>query len=262
MISIYDKDGIEIDLSDYGLSCYSFTPESLTGQFDSDSIGNWDGDIILGTSINTRKLFAKFYFEANEYYDYLQTRDKVYSLLNPNDGLYVIDNRQPYKRWPVRNSTVFKPERINSNVGMFDVEFIVFGTYAESAESTLNIEVVNLSGNKVQEYIHTTDTFEILNDGYKTIDPRRYPLLIKFTGESTNLQIKNLTTGDVWTYTGTTTLSDTIRLDGIRATKNSLSIFRETNRKLISLAPGWNEFEVTGAVDPFEISFDFRFYMI
>jgi hypothetical protein len=262
VISIYDKDGIEIDLSDYGLTCYSFTPESLTGQFDSESIGDWDGEILLGTTIKTRKLFAEFHFEADVNFNYQASRDKIYELFNPKNGLYIIDNRLPNKRWSVRNATVFKPERINATVGRFNVDFLVFGVYAESAETTLNQEIVNLSGNKVQKYTHTTAIFEILNDGYKTIDPRRYPLLIKFIGESTNLQIKNLTTGDVWAYTGTTTPSDTIRLDGIRSTKNSLSIFRDTNRKLITLSPGWNEFELTGAVDPFEISFDFRFYTI
>jgi hypothetical protein len=112
-------------------------------------------------------------------------------------------------------------------------------------------------------YTHSTTSFKIYNaaDGV-TIDPRVVPLLITFTGASTNLQIKNLTTGDVWAYTGTTTASNTIKLDGIRSLKNNTSIFANTNHQVITLAPGYNDFQIVGATGSFTISFSFRFYNI
>ena len=60
---------------------------------------------------------------------------------------------------------------------------------------------------------------------------------------------ENKTTGDVWQYMGTSNLNDEIVLEGIRSTKNGLSIFRDTNKRLITIAPGWNEFEIKGAPD-------------
>ncbi|PFY57870.1 phage tail protein, partial [Bacillus toyonensis] len=45
----------------------------------------------------------------------------------------------------------------------------------------------------------------------------------------------------------------------VRSTKNSLSIVRDTNKKVISLQTGINEFEIIGATGAFSISFDFRF---
>jgi hypothetical protein len=73
-------------------------------------------------------------------------------------------------------------------------------------------------------------------------------LVITFAGASTNLAIANTTTGDTWSYTGTTAAGDTLKLDGVRMLKNGVvSVFGATNRKLITLAPGWNNFTVTGA---------------
>jgi hypothetical protein len=60
-------------------------------------------------------------------------------------------------------------------------------------------------------------------------------------------------------YTGITGVNDTITLDGIRSLINGVSVFRQTNKKVLSIAPGWNDFEITGASE-FLISFDFRFY--
>jgi len=88
------------------------------------------------------------------------------------------------------------------------------------------------------------------------------PLKITFTGASSNLTITNQTTGDMWQYTGTTQAGDTITLDGVRSLKNGASIFGQTNRKLITLKSGWNDFAITGATGAFEISFDFRFYYL
>jgi len=110
--------------------------------------------------------------------------------------------------------------------------------------------------------IENQTSFRIYNAGDKTIDPRELPLKITFRGASTNLTITNQTTGDCWQYTGTTVKSDFLVLDGIRSLKNGVSIFSDTNRKLITLVPGWNDFTITGASGYFEITFNFRFYYL
>jgi hypothetical protein len=101
--------------------------------------------------------------------------------------------------------------------------------------------------------------FTLYNAGDVKVDPRQHELVIAYTGASTDLAIKNETTEEEWKYTGTSASGDTIRLDGVRSTKNNLSIFRDTNHKLISLAPGKNEFSLSGTSGNFEITFDFRF---
>ncbi|MCG6184237.1 phage tail family protein [Anoxybacillus sp. LAT_38] len=115
---------------------------------------------------------------------------------------------------------------------------------------------------KTTYWIDNQTSFSIYNAGDKTIDPRELPLTITFRGESANLTIINKTTGDTWQYTGTTVKSDFLVLDGIRSLKNGVSIFSDTNRKLITLVPGWNDFTITGASGYFEITFNFRFYYL
>ncbi|MFP7447167.1 phage tail family protein, partial [Bacillus infantis] len=114
------------------------------------------------------------------------------------------------------------------------------------------------------QYLFQQSAFSIWNDGDEPVDPReRWAYLqVLFQGASENLTIKNLTTGDEWSYTGTTAAGDIIELNGIRSLKNGSSIFGQTNRKLLTLAPGMNQFEVSGTTGPFQISFDFRFYYI
>jgi hypothetical protein len=101
--------------------------------------------------------------------------------------------------------------------------------------------------------------FTLYNAGDVTIDPRNSPLVITYLGASDGLTIRNVTTGDEWTYEGATVAGDVIQLDGVRSTKNSVSIFRDTNHRLITLEPGANDFELAGTDGSFEITFDFRF---
>jgi hypothetical protein len=107
--------------------------------------------------------------------------------------------------------------------------------------------------------INNETEFTIYNVGDETINPRQHALVVTFIGASTNLTITNSTTGEEWSYTGATTSTDVIRLDGVRSTKNSLTILRDTNRKLITLAEGANAFVIAGASGSFVLTFEFRF---
>ncbi|CRK80301.1 phage tail family protein [Neobacillus massiliamazoniensis] len=270
MIFVYDDSGNKIDYGQYGLTCYSFIPESLSPRFSSEEIENVDGSILLGTTINARKLYVEFLFNAKDHIDYQLLRDEIFKFFNPKKDLYIIDTRLPGKRWKARNSTTFKPEYLTPTVGGFGLEFIAFGVYAESIGSSLDPKTFDVEKWQIgqgltddnNKYIHSTNSFSIFNAGEIAINPRKRPVVITFKGASTNLQIKNKTTGDTWTYTGSSNPSDVIKLDGIRSTKNGLSIFRDTNHKLITLATGNNDFQLTGTSGSFEISFDFRFYYV
>jgi type V secretory pathway adhesin AidA len=107
--------------------------------------------------------------------------------------------------------------------------------------------------------INSETEFTIYNVGDTAINPRNMELVITFRGDSTDLSIENTTTDEKWEYTGTTVVSDVLQLDGVRATKNSLSIYRDTNRKIISLANGTNDFIITGTSGSFVLTFEFRF---
>jgi hypothetical protein len=250
--------GAIYDMGEMGIIVNSFNIESPSPIHYREKIEGIDGDIDLGTEYGPRKINARLTMVAD---DFPLLQKEVFRIFDSRESFYLLPDEMPGKRILVKSDSPFMISRSGS-IGEFELNFTSTKSYFESIENTLNMVIAQISGNTIQKYKHATSTFEILNDGDETIDPRRYPLLIEFKGASTNLQIKNLTTGDTWTYTGTTTASDSIKLDGIRSTKNALSIFRDTNRKLITLAPGWNEFQIVGASGAFEISFDFRFYTL
>lgn len=257
---IIRKNGEQISLIDAGIKTRDFVIDSPSPRHEADVIEGRDGAIDLGTTFEPRSMRGSFLFESDDALDYVSKRNAVFKIFAAKEAFYLIDERENEKRWLVKSGG-FSPEQA-IKYGFFGVEFGAFSAYSESIKTTIELPVVQISGDNVIKYVHNSATFEILNDGDITINPREMPLLISYNGTSNNLTIKNLTTGDEWSYTGTSNPGDVIRLDGIRSTKNSLSIFRDTNHKLITLAPGWNEFEIMGATDPFEISFDFRFYTI
>ncbi|PGC72628.1 phage tail family protein [Bacillus wiedmannii] len=270
MTTIIEKnDGKRYILNDLNIFTRDFVVSSPSYKHTAEEMEGGHGAIDLGTTYGVRTIRGIFYFKAVDHADYVLFRDEVFNLFNSNQSFYLIDNRNGGKRWLVKCASSFEPDQLRM-YGFFEVEFVSFSPFAESIGTTLDPLSIDSSIWQVGQglttedlgYVHTTPSFRIYNAGVIPIDPRRMPLLITFKGASTNLKIRNKTTGDEWSYTGTTTANDTIRLDRVRSTKNSLSIFRDTNRKLISIESGWNDFEITGATSPFSISFDFRFYYL
>lgn len=262
-------DGTVLDLDDIGIETRDFNPSAPSPKHNYEEIEGGHGAIDLGTVYGPRQINCSFYIKAVDMWDYALFRDAVFKVFDSRQAFYIIDKRNSGKQWLVKCNSDYEIDQ-QRIYGFFDIQFISSSPFAESIGTTLSPLDIDSSIWQVGQglttedlgYVHTTPTFRIYNAGVIPIDPRRMPLLITFKGASTNLKIRNKTTGDEWSYTGTTTANDTIRLDRVRSTKNSLSIFRDTNRKLISIESGWNDFEITGATSPFSISFDFRFYYL
>lgn len=264
------KKGIEIDHREIGVRLLSFTRNSLNPKNAFDSFEGRHGLIPLNTTFDGRKLNASFLLQGVDYLDYQLKMDRVHQLFCTEEEMYIIDSRQPGKQWKVKVESEFTIDNINFQTGRFQVSFISALPYAVSLGTTqdpitFDSGVWQIGQGLITDelfYTHTTTSFQIYNAGDVVVDPRIYPLLITYKGASTNLQIKNTTTGDIWKYTGTSLPSAVIRLDGLRSTKNNLSIFGDTNLNSITIAPEWNQFELLGTTGEFEISFDFRFYYI
>src|SRR5699024_9195008 len=94
---------------------------------------------------------------------------------------------------------------------------------------------------ETHKYTHNTKTFRIYNAGnVEEIDTFEMDLKIAIDGINGPYELKNETTGDVFKYAGSN--SGKVLLDGPNITLNGLQAFRDTNRRYISLAPGWNTF--------------------
>jgi hypothetical protein len=261
-------DGTIIETEEYGIKLLTHSISSPSPRVITEEIDNRDGYIEMGVTFDGRKIRASFFMYAFDKQDYPLLRNEVFRIFATKEKFYFHEPNQK-RRWLVR-SNGFEIERFSSRGGTFEIEFFSPSPYAESVGTTLDpftfdAELWQIGQGLEAEdlnYVHTTSSFQIFNAGDITVDPRIYPLKITYTGASTNLTIANQTTGDIWQYTGTSQAGDMITLDGIRVIKNGLSIFRDTNRKLITIVPGWNDFTITGATGAFEISFDFRFYYL
>ncbi|MDM5188619.1 phage tail family protein [Bacillus sp. DX4.1] len=263
--------GERYDLEELGIVTRDFLVSAPSYRHTTESMESRPGAIDLGTTYDVRKISCSFYLKAQDMDTYAIERGEVFNIFRSEEEFYITDTRLPYKRWKVKCNNAYDMDQ-QRYYGFFDVEFTASLPFSISTLNTLmpDFEVyaqdayygLGLDWSNELKYIHNTTSFKILNAGKVAVNPRYIPLTIQYKGASNSLSIKNKTTGDVWSYTKTTSANDTLLLSSVRSTKNSLSIFRDTNRKLITLAPGWNEFELTGATVPFEIQFDFNFYYL
>jgi phage-related protein len=270
MTYIQRKDGAIYDLEQYGIRTKDFIVSAPSLRHVTEEIEGRDGVVDIETTEGAREITCLFKMRAVDIADFPLLRNEIFRIFRSKESFYLIDRREPGKRWEVKCQDAYDIEQ-KFVYGDFTVTFVCYKGYAESIGTTLDqftfdAELWQIGQGLIEsddlKYVHNTASFSIYNAGDIDIDPRVLPLKIEFTGASTNLTITNQTTGDTWQYTGMTVDGDTITLDGVRSLKNGTSIFGNTNRKLITLKAGWNDFTVTGATGAFTISFDFRFYYL
>jgi Phage tail protein len=269
-IKIIRKDGTEYLLSEKDIKTLDFIVDSPTPRHNFEYLQGRDSIVDMGSNYEGRNINVKLMLLAYDSIDFALLRNEVYRLFDSREAFYIVDMREPGKRWEVK-ADVITPDQITDNRGKMDIRLTSLSAYAESIGTTLDDktfdEEVWQVGQGVTleptQYSHTASNFSVYNaaEGVN-IDPRFVPLKITFKGPSTNLKITNNTTGEFWQYTGSTVANDTVILDGVFSTKNGASIFGNTNRKLIKLLPGNNDFTVTGTTGAFTITFEFRFYML
>lgn len=263
---IETKEGEKIDTSDI-LKLLSFIPSPPIRSSNFQKIEGRPGALLISNDLDSRPINVKMSFLARDTGDFILKRDKVFALFDSEDFYYLIDSWQPFKRWKVVCED-FNPEYHALRLGIINLTFTAFDGVSESNASTqtpftFEADAWGIGENMIGEdlkYTFHEQNFRVYNAGDFEVDPRTKPFLITFNGASRNLRIANLTTGDIWSYTGDTRPTDTIKIDRIYSYKNDTSIFRDTNHKLITLAEGWNDFVVSGTLAFFEIKFDFRFY--
>lgn len=271
MAVIVKKDGTIYDLVKARIRTKDIIISSPAPRHLTEESEGQQGLIDQGTLLGARNILLQLKLEAADFLDFSLLRDEVFRTFRADEHFYLIEKRNPGKRWKVKVSNPFDiPQRFV--YGDIDIELISFSPFSESVGTsihprTFTEEVWQVGqGLKAEnmKYVHDTTTFEIYNAGDVAVNPRQrqMEMEIKFQGASNNLKIINETTNESWEYGGTSGPNDTISLEGIRSLKNGSSIFGATNKKLISLAPGWNSFRIEGASSSFLISFDTRFYYI
>jgi Phage tail protein len=263
------QNGEIYDMATNGIIVNSFIPQSPAPYHVKEKVDDRNGYIDLGTTYEGKTIKSTITVLAVDGLDYPFIRNEIFKLFDSKEFFYILPDEEPGKRYRVKYDSPYSLSR-QGLTGTFSISFTSDLSFSESIGTTLDDFTLDSNLWQIGQgliadeliYKHYTNSFEIFNAGDVEIDPRELPLKISFKGKSTNLTIMNKTTGDSVTYTGVTIAGDTFTLDGVQILKNGSSVFGNTNRKIIRLAAGWNEFTITGTEDPFEILFDFRFYYL
>ncbi|MER3120794.1 phage tail family protein [Bacillus altitudinis] len=267
---LVNKGGSWVNTRDYGLRLLAFLPESLSSRTDYQEVSGRHGVIDNGTTFSERKISASFSLTGQDIVDYGMRVAEVYGLFATDTDIEIVNSRFPGKVWRVKVTSAFTPEMVGTSTGKFDIEFTSALPFAYSLGSSLDPRTFDADKWQLGQgllpaddvaYSFSTTKFKIYNAGDVTIDPAQdMPLLITYKGASSGLKLTNKTTKNTVFFSGTTNAADTMKFKELRILKNDSSVFSQTNRKYISLAPGWNDFELSGTSGTFTISFDFHFF--
>ena len=264
--------GVNTKSSDLGMRVTSFEPEGVNVENTFSEVLGRPGNVDQGARHAPRHITVEGTFQAMTHETFPLYRDRINALFASLEKFYISDDRQPFKRWMVRVDGVVTLNQYKTSAkGTYSITFITVGVpYARSKVTNQQV-VMEWANNSIgwgmgfawgDDVVtqHTTTSFIEKNYGNVMVDPRYMELSITYTGASTDLRIRNLTTGDDFQYTGTTTAGQTIELDGIYAKKNSANVDRDTNLKYIRLAAGDNNFLISGTSGSFTVDFLYNYY--
>lgn len=244
------------------------TEEDVETTVNSLEINGTDGVMMGPSTFGPFKLVLRFSYIGEDVTDYKLVKSKLRNLLYQRNPYYVIHSDMPGKKYAVycESNAI---EDLTNKFGTFDVTFVVYKGYSESLYMT---DQYSLMSDKWQfesgvmpdadiKYKHTRQKFSIYNGSSDTINPRmRHQLQIWIRLKTTTgFQLVNKTTGDVFEYKGKLETNQSFLIDGAYPYIEKKRCGRLTNHGLITLAPGYNDFEIWGTVSNVEMQFIFPF---
>lgn len=225
--------------------------------------------------LNIDNRFAPFSLELNcvctreDVSDYKLFKTKLRSIIYKRRPYYIIHSDMPGKKYEVIPQDIEIEDKFGKN-GEITLKFLVYKGFSESVNTTskdfsfqsnwMFENGIPLDFNPV--YYHESNQFTIWNGSTDTIDPRNiyHQLKIKLNiNAEDGFELVNYTTGDIFKYHKSITEKETFVLNGIHAYKDNNKVGIDTNRGLITLAPGKNIIKVKGDVKSQKVLFEFPF---
>ena len=293
-LEVIKQNGEKFLLSDYDVVVQDIKIYSIPILHNRQRIDGVAGSLSYGTEYGDRKIEVTATFIAKDLHDYAHLRDELFNLLNDSKGYYIRElrrlNKKQYEFIDLNEKPKEKTGTDNSYVNGKqyhveldgDFEFEQDDVYGSTtinfktsglpfAESIYTSKELNDTGydalvekyglvdgihDTYQKYKFTERNFTIWNAGNVTVEPETMYLKITATGTNGKLEIRNKTTGD--TFKVNAEFGGTLMIDGMNTQLNGVNVFRDTNKRYISLASGKNDFEIIGQFT--DITIDFRFY--
>lgn len=276
MFKLYDENRKEIELPE-GVIPLDVFVSSISRVRQKVNIEGRSGSVDYGSVDDYRTVELYVLLRSYDTVDYRLLRDEIYALFSRN-FLYVEETRTRGKLYKVSIDSNYIPERAPRHAR--DATIMLPGEtvdmpFAESIGTTADISGYKLKysdeiwsygmgllyDEDSHRYIHAGTEFSIYNAGNVTVDP--FEMDLKITIDPIHqspdfFEMTNKTTGETFRV-DEGMQGDAIVLDGPNVTINGLQALRKTNKQFISLAPGWNDFELKGTGSS-RVEFDFRYY--
>ncbi|WP_323710528.1 phage tail domain-containing protein [Mammaliicoccus lentus] len=181
---------------------------------------------------------------------------KLREIFASRERYVVISSQMPGIKFPVEYVS------INQNLEQipfleFEITLKVHKGYSESLYETNQYDKTSdkwqfgngLLVNDDIKYKHNATSFRIFNGSSDTIAPfpHRHKLVIKVNINAPNgFKLINRTTGDVFEYKKAIKSNQQLIINGVYPTINGKRVGINTNHEWLSLAPGYNDIEITG----------------
>ena len=251
-----------------GIKFLSHVEEDVDVQPNTQEINGVDGVLLGPSTFGPFNLVLNFSFKGVDTEDYRLVKQKIRGLIYRREPFFIWHSDMPGKKYAVycEENAI---DDLTSYFGTFAISFVVYKGYSESLYDTDQFSLIDgkwqfesgLVPDNTISYKHNRSLFDIYNGSHDTIDPRhghRLKIRVRLATD-TGFKLVNKATGDVFEYKGSLKANQSFILDGGYAYKDEKRCGRQTNHGIITLAPGYNTFEVWGKISNFEIEFIFPF---
>ena len=271
MFKIYDLNMKEIPFPD-GVIPLEIFVGSVGKERAIDTVDGRPGVVDYGFNYTDRPVSLFLRIKAADKIDFRLLRNEVFATFDVGSAFYVAESDVPSRVLKVVVDESYIPDRLTEEYADFDINCRTLDSvFWESKYTTLELHdsgfahsaekyglVDNIDVEKVQ-YRFTSNNFTVYNAGNVTVEPESMFLHIfvaSTTGDS--ITITNNTTGESFALNRKMNARH-IQVNGMVVTDGTTQVFRDTNKRFISLAPGDNSISVTGATFN-EIRFNFKYY--
>ena len=268
-VRIFDEKENQYITDIEGLRFLDYEEEGVENRVNATEIQSVDGVLLSPSTFGPFNLKLRFFYRGADVTDYKLVKQKLRGMLFKRTPYFINHSDMPGIKY-----AVYCEENAITDIahkyGEFEITFVVFKGYSESLMTTdnfsLNSDYWQFGNGLVTDpnikYVHTKRKFQIYNGSTDTVTPiHRHQLITTMNINAPNgFTLHNKTTGDKFVYKKKIRDTDTVVLNGVYPFKNKKHCGIDTNHEYITLAEGYNDFEVLGdGVEVKEIKFTFNF---
>ena len=239
-----------------GLKFLDSEEEDVDARVNATEIQGMDGVLMSPFSFGPFNLKLRFFYRGTDSKDYRLMKQKLRGMLFKRTPYFINHSDMPGIKY-----AVYCEENAITDIahkyGEFEITFVVYKGYSESLHETNQYDKTSdkwqfgngLLVNDDIKYKHNATSFRIFNGSSDTIAPfpHRHKLVIKVNVNAPNgFKLINRTTGDVFEYKKALKSNQQLIINGVYPTINGKRVGINTNHEWLSLAPGYNDIEITG----------------